>query len=110
MEEIRPSETVDLEGGELVLLRYLRMWPHYSVEWTLRRRSPDGESSFPVAQGQVQTTNLPPDWDALRAQALDAAKSMRPNVLARSVAEQKGVREGIPTRFLSLFQRRKHDR
>lgn len=74
MEEVRPSEIVELEHGEFVLLRYLRIWPAYAVEWTRRRRSRDQESSFPVAEGRVEVPGSALDWEALRARALAAAE------------------------------------
>jgi hypothetical protein len=67
-----PDEEVEAGRGELVMLRYSRVWPKAMVEWT-RRHPSSGSQSFPIRSGTVQSTERPPDWAALRAQALEAA-------------------------------------
>ncbi len=70
--EMNPEEEVEVSREEFVVLRYSRVWPDYVVTW-IRRRRESHESSFPVATGDIKSRTDPPDWDAMRAQALEAA-------------------------------------
>lgn len=72
MVELPEEEEIAQGREELVVLRYTSSWPKYTVEWTRRRRAKDGQS-FPIASGNTATTDHPPDWQALRADALTAA-------------------------------------
>lgn len=73
MEPLRPDEEVDIDATDFVLLRFFRRWPHYVVEWTRRRHGSEG-SSFPIARGEVVSTEEP-DWDSLRAGAFEQART-----------------------------------
>ena len=70
--ETPPDEEVEAGSDELILLRYSRLWPHSAVEWTRRRRN-SGSQSFPLRSGVVRSDSSPPDWGALRDDALAAA-------------------------------------
>ncbi|HEV3309140.1 MAG TPA: hypothetical protein VG815_01270 [Chloroflexota bacterium] len=72
MVELPEEEEIAQGREELVVLRYTSSWPKYTVEWTRRRRAKDGQS-FPISGGVAATTDHPPDWQALRAEALTAA-------------------------------------
>lgn len=72
MDDIPPDEEIESGKDEVVLLRFSRSWPHSIVEWTRRRRN-IGSQSFPLESGTVKSDANPPDWDALRTQALAEA-------------------------------------
>ena len=74
--EIPPDEEIEAGSTEVILLRYARSWPHSTVEWTLRRQNL-GSQSFPIQAGVVRSESNPPDWAALRADALAAAEVSR---------------------------------
>lgn len=79
MDERPDAEVLDLGEGFTIDLRQSREWPHYVVEWSLRRRQ--GDSDYPVASGRVARM---PEGDAeallagMREDALTAARSHLP--------------------------------
>lgn len=99
MEDMRPDEEFDLQHDSYVLLRYFRRWPHFVVEWNVRRRGSEG-SSFPVSRGEV-ISRAEADWDTLRQQALDAAGATAPGGQSAAHAEEDSVSEtgGVFGRF-----------
>ncbi|HZT97796.1 MAG TPA: hypothetical protein VFB34_13255 [Chloroflexota bacterium] len=92
MDELRPEETVDIGGGDFAVLRYRRLWPRYILEWTARRRQREEGESFPLGSGTLESLTEP-DWDSLRAQALDLARSAAGKSLSSSEgASRRGLR------------------
>ena len=71
MEDLPADEEVE-DADELIVLRYASSWPVFTLSWTRRRRHADGES-FPVRSGVIRSTARPPDWAAMREEALAEA-------------------------------------
>jgi hypothetical protein len=107
LEPLRPEEEIELNATDFVLLRFFRRWPHYVVEWTRRRHGSEG-SSFPIAQGEVVSTEEP-DWDSLKASALDQARTAsptQPTAPPSQSAPPPEKSDGRKTGIFGMFKRK----
>ena len=71
------DEIVELDAQRFVALHFLRDWPRFVVEWSLKQRM--GDSDFPVATGRFEKVPAEGDqaqeiWHGLRQAALQEAQ------------------------------------